>query len=340
MSRDGIARKMGDSRVVLTGATAGVGRAVALRLADAGAAVALLARDAAALADVKEEVEGRGGCALAIPVDVSDADAVGAAADRAAAEFGSISIWINCAMLTVFSPLDEMSADEFRRVTDVTYLGYVHGTMAALRHMRSSNRGVIVQVGSALAYRGIPLQSAYCGAKHAVRGFTDSLRCELLHQGSAIRLVMVHLPAVNTPQFDWARTHMAHEPRPVGPVVQPEVAAEAIVSAVSGSRREIWLGRSTLLTILGNMVWPSYLDGYLARNAFDAQETSERVPQDRPDNLLGPVTALHRTRGRFDSEAGTRALAVSAGMARLAVIAAGASAIALLVGLLVATLFG
>jgi NAD(P)-dependent dehydrogenase (short-subunit alcohol dehydrogenase family) len=331
---------MTDSCVVLTGATAGVGRAVALRLADAGASVALLARDATALGAVRQEVDGRGGRALSIPVDVADAHAVAAAADHAAAELGPLSIWINCAMLTVFSPLDEMSADEFRRVTDVTYLGYVHGTMAALRHMRPSNQGVIVQVGSALAYRGIPLQSAYCGAKHAVRGFTDSLRCELLHQRSAIRLVMVHLPAVNTPQFDWARTHMAHEPRPVGPIVQPEVAAEAIVSAASGSSREIWLGRSTLLTILGNMAWPSYLDGYLARNAFDAQETSKPVPLDRPDNLLGPITALHRTRGRFDTEAATRALALSAGMARLAVIAAGAAAIALVVGILGATLFG
>jgi NAD(P)-dependent dehydrogenase (short-subunit alcohol dehydrogenase family) len=327
-------------QAVLTGASAGVGRAVAHCLAQSGAAIALLARDAAALAVVKEEVEALGGKASAVPVDVADADAVSAAADRAAAELGPLSIWINCAMVTVFSPLDEMSADEYQRVTDVTYLGYVHGTMAALRHMRRSNQGVIVQVGSALAYRGIPLQSAYCGAKHAVRGFTDALRCELLHQGSAIRLVMVHLPAVNTPQFDWARTHMAQEPRPVGPVVQPEVAARAIVGAISGSSREIWLGRSTFATIIGNMIWPAYMDSYLARNAFDAQATSDPVTQDRPDNLFAPVTKLHRTRGRFDGEASISAPWLAGTVARFAVIAAGATIIIALAGMLGASLFG
>jgi NAD(P)-dependent dehydrogenase (short-subunit alcohol dehydrogenase family) len=335
-----MAKTMEGRRAVVTGASAGVGRAVAHRLARAGAATALLARDAAALAAVQEEVEALGGRALAIPVDVADAGAVADAADRAAVELGPLSIWINCAMVTVFSPLDEMSADEFRRVTEVTYLGYVHGTMAALCHMRRANDGVILQVGSALAYRGIPLQSAYCGAKHAVRGFTDSLRCELLHQGSAVRVVTVHLPAVNTPQFDWARTHMAHEPRPVGPVVQPKVAAEAIVAALSGSSREIWVGRSTFATIMASMVLPSYLDGYLARNAFDSQATSHPVPQDRPDNLIAPVTNLHRTRGRFDSEAGGRALSLPGSVARFAVIAGGAATIVALGAILGASLFG
>jgi len=327
-------------QAVLTGASAGVGRAVAHRLAQNGATIALLARDATALATVKEEVEALGGRALAIAVDVADADAVQAAADRAAAELGPLSIWVNCAMVTVFSPLMEMSAEEFRRVTDVTYLGYVHGTKAALRHMRRSNHGVIVQVGSALAYRGIPLQSAYCGAKHAVRGFTDSLRCELLHEGSAIRLVAVHLPAVNAPQFDWARTRMAHEPRPVVPVVQPEVAAKAIVGAISGSSREIWLGSSTFATIMGNIVWPSYLDAYLARNAFEAQSTEVPVGQDRPENLLSPVPALHRTRGRFDSVAGEAAMSVSGIAARLSVIAAGMTCMIAFGGVLGVSLFG
>ncbi|MFZ5779968.1 MAG: SDR family oxidoreductase [Pseudomonadota bacterium] len=317
---------------VVTGASAGVGRATAHRLAECGAAVALIARDADALAATQEEIESRGGRALAIPADVADAAAVDAAADRAAAEFGPLSIWINCAMLTVFSPLERMSAAEFRRVTEVTYLGFVHGTMAALRHMRMPAEGAIVQVGSALSYRGIPLQAAYCGAKHAIRGFTDSLRTELLHQGRAIRLVMVQLPAVNTPQFDWARTHMQREPRPAGPVVQPEVAAHAIVAAVSGSAREVWLGGSTLSTVLGQMVLPSYMDGYLARNAFQAQQTSAAVRQDRRDNLFEPVPHLHRTRGRFVEEARARAISVGEGAVRLGLVAGG-FVVTLLIGI-------
>src|SRR5579859_381686 len=195
-----------DRTVVITGASAGVGRATAHRFARAGARLALIARDAAALGEVKREVEERGGSALVLPLDVGNADAL-------AAEFGAIDIWINDAMVTVFAPVWKISPEEFRRVTEVTYLGFVHGTMAALRHMRPRNRGTIVQGGSALAYRGIPLQAAYCGAKHAIRGFTNSLRTELLHAGSAVTLTIVELPAVNTPQFDWAKTHMAYQPR-------------------------------------------------------------------------------------------------------------------------------
>jgi NAD(P)-dependent dehydrogenase (short-subunit alcohol dehydrogenase family) len=214
--------------VVITGASAGVGRAVALRFAGAGAGLGLIARAEDALLDVKEETEQRGARAVIAPIDVADADAVFAAADAIAADLGPIDIWINDAMVTMFSPVWQMTPEEFRRVTHVTYLGAVYGTMAALRHMRPRNRGTIVQIGSALAYRGIPLQAAYCGAKHALRGFTDSLRTELIHARSAIALTTVELPAVNTPQFDWARTRMPRKSRPVPPVVQPEAIAEHI----------------------------------------------------------------------------------------------------------------
>jgi NAD(P)-dependent dehydrogenase (short-subunit alcohol dehydrogenase family) len=313
-----------DRTVVITGASAGVGRATAHRFARAGCRVALIARDAAALDEVKREVEERGGRALVLPLDVADADAVFTAADAVAAETGGIDIWINDAMVTVFAPVWNVSPQEFRRVTEVTYLGFVHGTMAALRHMRPRNRGTIVQVGSALAYRGIPLQSAYCGAKHAIRGFTNSLRTELLHAGSAVALTIVELPAVNTPQFDWARTHMPHQPRPVPPVVQPEVIADVIFRAALNPRREVWIGMSTLKAILGNMVLPDFLDRYLARNTYEAQERVAYVSSERRDNLMAPVGELHRTRGSFDNEAANRALAVPGPLARLTPTLAGA----------------
>jgi len=313
-----------DRTVVITGASAGVGRAVAHRFARAGARLALIARDAAALDAVKREVEERGGAALVLPLDVADADALFAAADAVAAQTGGIDIWINDAMVTVFAPVWEISSDEFRRVTEVTYLGFVHGTMAALRHMRPRNHGTIVQVGSALAYRGIPLQAAYCGAKHAIRGFTNSLRTELLHADSAVALTIVELPAVNTPQFDWARTHMPHQPRPVPPVVQPEVIADAIFRAALNPRREVWIGMTTLKAILGNMVLPEFLDRYLARNAYEAQEQITYVSAERRDNLMQPVSDLHRTRGSFSNEAANRALAVPGPLARLIPTLAGA----------------
>jgi NAD(P)-dependent dehydrogenase (short-subunit alcohol dehydrogenase family) len=245
---------------------------------------------------------------------------------------GPIGIWINDAMVTVFSPIMEISPAEFRRVTEVTYLGFVHGTMAALRHMRPRNRGTIVQVGSALAYRGIPLQAAYCGAKHAVRGFTNSLRTELIHSGSAINATIVELPAVNTPQFDWARTHLAHCPRPVPPVVQPEAAAEAIFRAAHAPRREYWVGLSTVEAILANMLGPLFLDRYLARKAYDAQATAEPVAPWRQDNLERPVPGLHRTRGSFGREATSTALAFPGPATRIAV-ALGTCALAASVGL-------
>ncbi|HZR62802.1 MAG TPA: SDR family oxidoreductase [Xanthobacteraceae bacterium] len=324
-----------DRTVVITGASAGVGRATAHRFARAGAKVALIARDAAALEEVKREVEERGGSALVLPLDVADADALFAAADAVAAQTGVIDIWINDAMVTVFAPVWQVSPEEFRRVTEVTYLGFVHGTMAALRHMRPRNSGTIVQVGSALAYRGIPLQSAYCGAKHAIRGFTNSLRTELLHAGSAVALSIVELPAVNTPQFDWAKTHMPHQPRPVPPVVQPEVIADAIFRTALNPRREVWVGMSTLKAILGTMVLPDFLDRYLARNTYEAQERVAYVSAERRDNLMQPVGDLHRTRGSFDNEAANRALAVPGPLARLTPTLAGALT-GLSIGLLLA----
>src|SRR4051794_8555315 len=263
--------------VVVTGASAGVGRAIVRRFARSGFRIGLIARDADALEEVRHEVERLGGQALVCPADVANPEAIFAAADHVFKTFGAIDVWINDAMATVFSPVWRISPEEFRRVTEVTYLGFVHGTMAALRHMRPFNRGKIIQIGSALAYRGIPLQSAYCGAKYAIRGFTDSLRTELIHEGSAISLTIVELPAVNTPQFEWARTHMHRQPRPVAPVVEPEVIARTVFEAVRRPRREYWIGLSTIKVILGNMVLPAFLDRYLARVAYEGQETNERV---------------------------------------------------------------
>jgi NAD(P)-dependent dehydrogenase (short-subunit alcohol dehydrogenase family) len=303
--------------VVITGASAGVGRAAVLRFARAGAHLALIARDAAALDDVKQEVERLGGSAIVLPLDVADAEAVFIAAEAIVADRGAIDIWVNDAMVTVFSPVWDITPEEFHRVTEVTYLGMVHGTMAALRHMRPRNRGTIVQIGSALAYRGIPLQAAYCGAKHAIRGFTDSLRSELLHENSGIQLSIIELPAVNTPQFDWARTHMPHRPRPVPPVVEPEVIAEVLFRAALRPTREYWIGLSTLKAILANMVMPGYLDRYLAKHTFDHQETKEPVSPDRKNNLMTPVHELHRTRGSFGGEAADSALTVLGPAARL-----------------------
>jgi short-subunit dehydrogenase len=310
-------RNLQQTTVVITGASAGIGRAVARRFARAGANLALIARDAVALDDVKLEVEKLGGTALVMPADVADADAVSGAADAIARQRGGIDIWINDAMVTVFAPVWEIKPEEFRRVTEVTYLGMVHGTMAALRHMRERNRGTIVQVGSALAYRGIPLQAAYCGAKHALRGFTNSLRTELDHDKSAIAVTIVELPAVNTPQFDWARTRMPRQPRPVPPVVQPEAVADIIFRAALDPKREYWLGASTLKAILGNMLLPGLLDRYLAKNAYEAQETGAAVSPARQDNLMSPVGDLHRTHGRFDAEAGNSVMAIPGPAARL-----------------------
>ncbi|MGA7807579.1 SDR family oxidoreductase [Bradyrhizobium sp.] len=310
--------------VVVTGASAGVGRAIVHQFARAGWRIGLIARDEQALEEVRREVEQLGGRAIVAAADVADADAVFAAAERIKQTFGAIDVWINDAMVTVFAPVWLMTPEEYRRVTEVTYLGQVHGTMAALRHMRPVNRGMIIQIGSALAYRGIPLQSAYCGSKHAIRGFTDSLRTELIHDRSRIRLTVMELPAVNTPQFDWARTHMPRKPRPVAPVVQPEVIARAVFNAVRHPSREYWIGLSTLKVILGNMVLPAFLDHLLARVAYRGQETGQQVSPERQDNLLAPVHALHRMRGSFSDESTDTAVVASGPIARIAPVLMGA----------------
>lgn len=310
--------------VVITGGTAGVGRAIGYRFARAGDRVGLIARDAVALEEVERELTAEGAEVAVEPVDVADADALFAAAARLEQRLGKIDIWVNDAMETVFSRVSDMTPQEFRRVTEVTYLGFVHGTMAALKSMRPRRQGRIIQIGSALAYRGIPLQAAYCGAKHAIRGFTDSLRAELINERSGIHVSIVELPAVNTPQFDWARVHINHTPRPMGRPVEPEVIADAVFRVARGSWREYWLGLPTLLTILGNMILPGYLDRYLARTGILGQQTGKRVEAGRPDNLDAQVTALHRTRGSFSSEAGSRAPLVVGELARVGMFAVGA----------------
>jgi NAD(P)-dependent dehydrogenase (short-subunit alcohol dehydrogenase family) len=301
--------KQGSRVVAITGASSGVGRATAREFARHGATVGLIARNERALAACAEEIRSLGGHALALRADVADADAVQGAADALEREHGPIEVWVNNAMATVFGPVGEISAEEYRRVTEVTYLGVVYGSLSALRAMRTRERGVIVQVGSALAYRGIPLQSAYCAAKHAIQGFTESLRCELLHEGSGVRVTMVQLPALNTPQFDVVRARVARHPRPVAPVYRPELAARAIRAAAEHPRRrEWWLGGSTALTLIGNAIAPGVGDRYLARNGVKAQLTEQPIPADRPDNLFAPVPGDHGASGDFTKEAHARSL--------------------------------
>jgi NAD(P)-dependent dehydrogenase (short-subunit alcohol dehydrogenase family) len=284
--------------VVITGASSGVGRATAHAYGARGDAVALLARSEESLAAAAREVRERGGRALEVPCDVSDAAAVEASAASVEADLGPIDVWVNNAMVTSLSRFEEMEPDEFQRVTDVTYHGVVHGTRAALRRMRPRDRGVVVQVGSSLAYRGIPLQSAYCGAKHAIQGFTESVRCELLHDGSKIHLTMVQLPALNTPQFTMARNRLPRHPMPVAPIYQPEVAADGIVWASEHRRREVWIGASTPAVIVGNALVPTAADHFLARTGFDGQQ-SEMPPDGGPDYLFAPRPGDHGTHGRF-----------------------------------------
>jgi short-subunit dehydrogenase len=289
--------------VVITGASAGVGRATAREFAKHGANVALLARGEAGLETARREVETLGGRALVLQVDVADATQIEDAACAVEQELGPIDIWINNAMVSVFSPFQEMDADEFRRVTEVTYLGAVYGTMAALQHMVPRNRGTIVQVGSALAYRSIPLQSAYCGAKHAIRGFTDSLRSELIHDKIDIHLAMVQLPALNTPQFDWVKSRHPRVPQPVPPIFQPEVAARGIYWAAHHRRREVNIGFPTVKAIFANKFFAGYLDRYLARNGYDSQQTDVPADPQRPNNLWRPLAKDFGAHGRFDERA-------------------------------------
>ena len=289
--------------VVITGSSAGVGRAAAHAFARQGAQIALIARGTEGLQAAAAEVENKGGKALALPLDIADPDAVEAAAEQVENDFGPIDIWVNCAMATIFAPFHRISPQEYRRATEVTYLGFVYGTMAALKRMRPRNRGTIVQVGSALAYRAVPLQSAYCGAKFAIRGFTDSLRTELMHDGVEVNLVMVQMPALNTPQFNWARNKMSRRPQPIAPIFQPEVAADAIVFAAHSRRREVWVGRSSVKAIVGNKFFPGLLDRYLAKTGYSGQLTQEPIQPGQPDNLFDPVPGDPNTHGRFDDRA-------------------------------------
>ena len=288
--------------VVVTGASAGVGRATVRAFARRRASIALLARDPGRLEETRREVEAAGGRALVLPTDVASPEQVEAAAEATERELGPIDVWVNNAMVSVFSPVHETTAEEFQRVTDVTYLGYVHGTRSALRRMLPRDRGVIVQVGSSLAHRGIPLQAAYCAAKHAIQGFTESLRCELEHDGSHVRVTMVHLPALNTPQFDWSRSRLLHEMEPVPPIFQPEIAADAIVWATRHDRREVWVGWPTTKLILANRFAPGYVDRRLADIGYDGQQGKE-LARPREDNLWHPVPGAQAAHGRFDDRA-------------------------------------
>ncbi|MFK4540952.1 NADP-dependent 3-hydroxy acid dehydrogenase YdfG [Streptomyces tendae] len=299
--------------VVVTGATGGVGRATARAFGARGAAVALLARGEHALQRAAEEVEAAGGRALPLVVDVADAEAVDAAATRVEEEFGPIDVWVNAAFSTVFAPVPEIRPEELRRATEVTYFGFVHGTQAALRRMTPRDRGTIVQVGSALAERSVPLQAVYCGAKHAIQGFTESLRCELLHDRSGVRVTMVQMPGLNTPQFSWVLTRLPRHPRPVAPVYQPEVAARAVLHAADHpERRMYWVGGSTVATLLGQKFAPGLLDRYLARTGYDGQQTDEPVDPSRPVNLWKPPDDTapddYGAHGIFDDEAHPRSV--------------------------------
>ena len=294
--------------VVVTGASGGIGRATARLLAQRGDRVALLARGEKGLEGAARDVERDGGRALAVPVDVADHEAVERAADRVEAELGPIDVWVNVAFTSVFAPFVEIEPEEYRRVTDVTYHGYVNGTRAALRRMRPRDRGVIVQVGSALGHRGIPLQSAYCGAKHAVEGFHESLRTELMHEHSGIKVTIVEMPAVNTPQFSWVLSRLPNQAQPVPPIYQPEVAARGVLKANDHpGRRSRWVGLSTAGTILANRVAGGLLDRYLARTGYSSQQTGERRAPDQPENLWEPADGADGrdfgAHGRFDDRA-------------------------------------
>ena len=318
--------------MVITGATGGVGRATARAFAGRGDRVALLARGEAGLAAAAEDVRQAGGAPLPIPTDVADPKQVETAATAVETAFGPIDTWVNDAFTSVFAPVDQIAPEEYQRVTEVTYLGYVYGTIAALARMKPRDRGTIVQVGSALAHRGIPLQSAYCAAKHAIKGFTESLRCELLHDHSNVHVTMVHLPAVNTPQFDWLLSRLPLPAQPVPPIYQPEVAAQAIVHAANHPRRrEYWVGGSTVGTILGEKYAAGLLDRYLALTGYDAQQVDRTPPRSEP-NLWKPADRQldHGAHGAFDDTARRRSRQWWLNSHRGALLAGAAAAAALL----------
>jgi NADP-dependent 3-hydroxy acid dehydrogenase YdfG len=302
--------------VAVTGASAGVGRAVVRCFASEGARLGLIARGKERLEAAAAEVEQLGGTALVLPLDVADAEAVDAAAAQIEERFGPLDIWVNNAMATVFARVADIEPDEFRRATEVTYLGYVWGTQAALRRMLPRDRGTIVQVGSALAYRPIPLQAPYCAAKHAIKGFTESLRTELLHGGSSVQMTMVELPAHNTPQFSWGRAKLPKHPQPVSPIFQPEVAAEAIVHVAKHPRREVVVGWPAVKAVYGERIAPGLADLALARNGFDAQQIDEPLEGERPGNLFEPVPGDFAAHGRFDDQAKSRSWLLEADLRR------------------------
>jgi NAD(P)-dependent dehydrogenase (short-subunit alcohol dehydrogenase family) len=303
--------------VVVTGASAGLGRAIAREFGRHGANVALIARGIDGLKAAQREIEELGGRALILPLDVADSKAVEAAAATVEDQLGPIDVWVNDAMVSVFSPVKEMLPEEYKRVTDVTYLGFVYGTLAALKRMLPRDRGTIVQVGSALAYRSIPLQSAYCAAKHAISGFTDSLRCELIHDKSNVRVTMVHMPALNTPQFGWVKSRLQNKAQPVPPIFQPEVGARAVYWAAHHSRRELFVGMSTVEAIVGNKIAPGMLDHYLGKTGYSSQQTCEPESPDRPNNLWEPLAGDHGAHGTFDQRATDKSWELRASLNRL-----------------------
>lgn len=319
--------------LVITGATAGIGRSTAMEFARKGYNIGLIARDQSGLDKTRRELETLGVKVLGISADVAKADEIDSAAERIAQELGPIDVWINSAMVTVFAPVEDITPEEYKDVTEITYLGYVYGTLTALKHMKQRNHGCIVQVGSALAYRSIPLQSAYCGAKAAIRGFTDSLRSELIHDKSNIKITMVQLPAHNTPQFDWARNKLGSVAQPIAPIYQPEVAARAIYRAAHDAPRELWVGRNTLLSIIGTGFIPSLLDKLLARRAYAGQKGDEKLSaREENGNLEHPVPGLHEEHGRFGAEAKESAISVTQDAVEYSWIFAGIGLVGIIAG--------
>ena len=318
--------------IVVTGASAGLGRAIAHAYAKQGASIGLIARNPLALEAAAKECEVLGGRALVLPLDVSDPDAVESAAARVEQELGPITVWVNNAMASVFSPVKEMQADEYKRVTEVTYLGYVHGTLSALRRMLLRDQGTIVQVGSALSYRSIPLQSAYCAAKHAINGFTDSLRCELHHDRSNVKLTTVQMPAMNTPQFGWVRSRLENMGQPVPPIYDPELCAEVVLKAglAAHPQREYWVGMPTVAAIVGTKFIPGILDLYLGKTGYKSQQIpNEPRSADAPDNLFDYVPGTHSARGKFTDRSHTSGAEISFLLHRKAVITAGLALLAI-----------